>query len=224
MLFDALSSDVHVVRRRLLLLLPLLCGLLPSSPATPSYRWTHFGELDWSHKKIRSLPQWTTFDWANQVQMLSLTSNQISTITDGAFAGLESLSTLVLDGNPIRNIGHRAFFGLRLLTLSLNGIGIHTIDGSIFQNLSSMILFLQDNEIEVVTSLMFAGRLPALRRLVLTRNRIHTIGPGAFSGLDKLEDLCLTGNPICEQLNDPTNSWMWRAAWGLVDTATIECD
>lgn len=81
---------------------------------------------------------------------------------------------------------------LEVLQLGMNGINsLATLHLHMLMSLRT--LFLQANEITHVDSL---SSLPALRELILDRNRIRQLDPLSLSGLDNLRELRLEENGL----------------------------
>ena len=107
---------------------------------------------------------------------LYLKGNHITTLTQGSFAGLDSLMTLVINDCNVASIERNTFTGLRHL-------------GS---------LDLTDNNIRELRSHTFSG-LPHLRRLILDGNKLEVINNFAFNGLN-LTKLSLEKNSLLTEL------------------------
>ncbi|KAI8499172.1 hypothetical protein Bbelb_229360, partial [Branchiostoma belcheri] len=123
--------------------------------------------------------------------------NKIREIPPGAFEGLLSLNTLLLNNNDIRKIPRGAFQGLSSLKyLYLYKNKIRHIDRQAFVGLSSLEqLYIHFNEIEQLLPNTFSN-LPSLERLFLHNNKLARIPAGTFSNLHSLKRLRLDSNDL----------------------------
>lgn len=113
------------------------------------------------------------------LKALNLSNNQIATLADGAFTGLEQLTKLDLTFNRLAKLPARAFAPL--------------------SNLKQ--LFLDSSRIEEIDVQAFVG-LGNLETLYLTLNKLHQIPAGALRPLVKLKYLNLAGNNLSrEEIN-----------------------
>lgn len=105
---------------------------------------------------------------------LDLRYNKLKTIEAGAFAGLQQVNSLMLDGNPtLEEIHSGAFVGLiTLREMSINNTRLRKIEKNLFLQMNS------------------------LRTLKLSDNQIETVEKGAFNDLHSLVRLDLRGNPL----------------------------
>ena len=110
------------------------------------------------------------------IEELYLKGNDITTLTQGSFAGLDSLRTLVINDCNVASIEPNTFTGLRHL-------------GS---------LDLTRNNIRELRSFTFSG-LSHLRRLILDGNTLQVINNFAFNGLN-LSKLSMEKNPFLTEL------------------------
>ena len=122
---------------------------------------------------LTSIPQ-EALPW--DTEELYLQGNHITTLTQGSFAGLDSLRTLVINDCNVASIERNTFTGLRHL-------------GS---------LDLTDNKIRELRSHTFSG-LSHLRRLILDGNALEVINNFAFNGLN-LTKLSLEKNSLLTKL------------------------
>ena len=128
---------------------------------------------------------------------LDLSSESITGLATGDFAGLIALEELDLFGNALTMLPNDVFAGLTSLTvLHLNGNELATLPADIFEPLTALEeLHLTGNELATLPADVFAG-LTALTSLRLTGNELATLPAGVFAGLTALEDLHLTGNEL----------------------------
>ncbi|KAK2585907.1 hypothetical protein KPH14_010491 [Odynerus spinipes] len=131
---------------------------------------------------------------------LILTSNQIMSVTRGAFSKLKNLSYLNMGHNKIVKLQNNAFEGqenLPVLILTRNRIT--EIEPRAFSDLKMLTtLYLYENLISELDKNTFSD-LTKLEELNLVSNKFTDISSGTFAHLPKsLESLYLDGNQIKE--------------------------
>ncbi|TFK07366.1 TLR4 interactor with leucine rich repeats [Platysternon megacephalum] len=163
-----------------------------------------------------------TFSGLPNLLYLHLESNHIRWLSRGAFAGLAKLRFLDLSGNQQSSLRHPETFGpLRSLsTLLLSGNSLQQLGGGLFQHLPSLAkLSLSGNRLTQLALDAFAGlgalkelrldgnllsHLPAtlleplrsLEVLDLSRNVLAALHPAALGPLPKLRELSLRDNAL----------------------------
>ena len=156
-----------------------------------------------------------TIDSSELAAITSLTvkSDKAVTLQPEFFTGLPALTTLNLDGVTSNTLEGKLGAGLlsglpNLRELSLSGIGLDRLPVESFAGLVALEeLDLSDNDLttlgDAATSasggagpenLVFDG-LAELRTLNLSGNDLQTLPDSLLGGLEKLEDLDLSGNP-----------------------------
>ncbi|XP_048750847.2 slit homolog 2 protein-like isoform X2 [Ostrea edulis] len=128
---------------------------------------------------------------------MDLSSNDITTIEDGAFFGLSGLQSLDLSTNKITNIENGAFCGLtslQSLDLSFNDITI-IVDGAFFGLSGLQSLDFSLNKITNIENGVFLA-LTSLQTIDLSSNKITNVENGAFLGLTSLQSLSIGDNPF----------------------------
>uniref|UniRef100_UPI00398F4C8C matrix-remodeling-associated protein 5 n=1 Tax=Pristiophorus japonicus TaxID=55135 RepID=UPI00398F4C8C len=118
---------------------------------------------------------------SKQLERINLGYNNIHTIPQQAFPGLNKLQKLMLHGNVIQRIAAGAFSHLnsvQILKLSYNKIKV--INSKMFEGLSSLIhLHIDHNKIEFIDPQTFFG-LTALKSLQLESNLLQQLHPNTF--------------------------------------------
>ena len=139
----------------------------------------------------------TVFDELQSLERLYLDRNDISHITNDAFAGLTNLTHLYLSNNHITMVTSTVFDELQSLELlSLDHNDISYIANDAFARLTNLeILYLFSNNITAINSTTFRG-LQAVELLHLYFNEISYIEAYAFAGLNNLRDFLLYDNRI----------------------------
>ncbi|XP_078669070.1 peroxidasin-like isoform X2 [Branchiostoma floridae x Branchiostoma belcheri] len=176
-----------------LVLATAVLALVPSgSEACPSRCLCFRTTVRCMHLQLDRIPQ-----VAPTTTILDLRFNKIREIPPGAFEGLLSLNTLLLNNNDIRKIPRGAFQGLSSLKyLYLYKNKIRHIDRQAFVGLSSLEqLYIHFNEIEQLLPNTFSN-LPSLERLFLHNNKLARIPAGTFSNLHSLKRLRLDSNDL----------------------------
>uniref|UniRef100_A0A8D0HFX9 Glycoprotein V platelet n=1 Tax=Sphenodon punctatus TaxID=8508 RepID=A0A8D0HFX9_SPHPU len=155
------------------------------------------------------------------LQRLILSSNQLSTISPGAFKGLiklktlkllqnkltrlpvgvfdetENLQQLILEDNSLENLEPGLFDNLvNLQELFLNRNYLTQLPGELFKKLVKLILLnVSRNYLAALPSNIFST-LPKLERLFLYANSLRSIESGMFDNLRELLELRLHSNHI----------------------------
>ena len=123
-----------------------------------------------------------TFLPLRALKILGLNANDIETIEDGCFVGLENVYDFYMKGNNIKVLQADVFSGLealQILNLQMNKIEI--IEDGAFAGLERLeTLLLSQNNLAELRSLMFTG-LRSLQTLSLEGNRLTTVPVYAFS-------------------------------------------
>eukprot|EP00050_Salpingoeca_kvevrii_P018830 m.79001 g.79001 ORF g.79001 m.79001 type:complete len:1118 (+) comp8174_c0_seq3:512-3865(+) len=128
---------------------------------------------------------------------LNLAVNAIGSLANTSFAGLPELVHLDMSVNSLTTIHTHYFQGLSALrTLNLQNNRIHTIMSGAFSGLAQLsVLDLGRNALAEVPSNAFAGVHALIHRIVLTGNRMTSIGHAVFAHLD-LHELVLDSNRL----------------------------
>ncbi|XP_035676716.1 leucine-rich repeats and immunoglobulin-like domains protein 3 isoform X1 [Branchiostoma floridae] len=148
--------------------------------------------VDCSNRRLRHIPTRLP-SW---VQILELQSNQISTIPEDAFSGLDNLQQLDLSNNQLRILNASVFRdlkGLRELKIDHNHLTEFLNVGAFSPNLT--VLSLQHNQISSLPAGVLSN-FTSLRQLYLSHNKISSILPGTFPSGLPLYTLDLNNNKI----------------------------
>ena len=137
------------------------------------------------------------FAGLSSLQSLSLYANALATLPEGVFDGLASLQSVSLRRNDLATLPEGLFRGLsslRILNLGLNDLA--TLREGLFAGLSSLQnLDLELNDVATLPEDLFAG-LSSLEKLVLAWNDLSTLPEGVFAGLTNLQHLHLGYNDL----------------------------
>lgn len=138
---------------------------------------------------------------AENLQIIFLFNNRLTTINDYCFVHSKNLKVLDLSSNKISRIQALAFSSLtHLEELSLSNNYIKSFDGSPFQPLIGLTWILLDrNEFSVVSSELFTQANQKLLGIHLNNNKIREISPFVFDNLKQLRFLMLSGNNCVNQ-------------------------
>lgn len=129
---------------------------------------------------------------------LTFAQNNIQTIAEGAFAGLDGLETLNISGNSIRQLSANVFTTVQLKVLDLSRNDMAVIGSSTFIYLRYLEeLDLRKNSIQYLGEDTFTG-LIALKSLYLTNNDISVIAPNTFAGMRSLIRLDMSYNSLTQ--------------------------
>lgn len=150
--------------------------------------------------KIRKIDIASFKGTSEELQVLLLSENPISSLEDGTFRGFRRMKHLYMDATKIgRKLTSKTFKGLegKLETLSLRGVGLNNNGLVAIKNLRHIrTLKLTNNDITEIRDFTF-GKMNKLRRLDLSGNRIKFISDKTFGGLEmSLRQIILKGNLI----------------------------
>jgi len=134
----------------------------------------------------------------HNLKVLDMSSNNISNLKEDVFAGLPTLQRLSLSENQISVVLPSALSGLnnslRCLDLSFNKISC--LNNGVFSGLQSLrLLSLAGNNLESLKGDCFHG-LASLQELDVSANHISSLDDGVFSELNSLQRLNLSGNRL----------------------------
>jgi Leucine-rich repeat (LRR) protein len=137
------------------------------------------------------------------LQVLDMTSNNVSNLEENAFTRLQALQRLILGKNKLSVVLPTSLSGLNsslhCLDLSLNKISL--LNNGVFGALRSLTLLnLAGNKLEALRGQCFHG-LTSLQQLDVSENQISSVDEGVFSELNNLQRLNLSGNRL-EALTD----------------------
>ena len=128
---------------------------------------------------------------------LDLSSQNITALAAGDFAGLTALTELDLSNNDLTTLPDDVFDGLTSLEiLDLNNNDLTELPAGVFDRLTSLgILLLDNNELTMLPVGVF-DRLTSLEMLWLGNNDLTMLPAGVFDGLTSLETLFLYNNDL----------------------------
>lgn len=136
-----------------------------------------------------------SFNFAENLEQISLHSNLLTAIIDSVFVHTKNLKFLDLSGNKIKDIAANAFISLENLEkLSLSINQITTLDDTTFAPLANLQwITLDRNQLKIISSELFSANYN-LRGILLNANSINVISPHAVNKLEHLKFLMLAGN------------------------------
>ena len=132
-----------------------------------------------------------------------LSYNQIHAIEVGAFIGLRSLDELWMDNNAFTHLKSNSFVGLdKLELLHMNYNNISYIELETFTSLNQTLktLWLDTNSLTDVTGLFTS--LTNIEKIDLDLNALTDIKPDTFYGLDKLKEVWFYTNKLTTLRSD----------------------
>ncbi|XP_076246618.1 toll-like receptor Tollo [Calliopsis andreniformis] len=140
--------------------------------------------LNLTRNKLQDIVSLGFSEWVESctpnLEILDLSSNDLSALTDSALGNLRSLKVLKLQDNVINAVGDHALADLNMLR-SLN---------------------MSSNKLVALPPELFA-KTTELRELTLSNNSLTVLAPGLLDNLDELEVLDLSSNKL-------TNRWVNR--------------
>ena len=130
-------------------------------------------------------------------EILSVTMNRLSKLSETDFVNLKELTRLNLKKNGIQQITKQAFKGLdRLKSLNLGMNLLKTIPLEVFENLPSLEeLYLNDNRLESLPTDLFKV-LPKLKKLHLQNNLLTDENNQFIANFQHLEYLDMSNNKL----------------------------
>ncbi|XP_044019414.1 protein artichoke-like [Aphidius gifuensis] len=141
-----------------------------------------------------------------QIEVLTITKSQLSTIEAGAFNLLNNLRYINLSFNTITLVSINVFNSLKsLAVLLLNNNEIEEIDDKafmLFDNKNFVLYNLSYNELTTIEKDTFDGIKSG--QLDLTHNKIRSIEAGAFTD-SNIKDLYIFGNPDIHEVKKAWN-------------------
>ena len=142
-------------------------------------------------------PAEVTEDHLSAITSLSLSFNEITSLTVTDFDGLISLRELHLNNNQLSTLPETVFRGLTSLqVLLLNNNQLTVLPETIFNSLTSLeVLLLNNNQLSTLPVGVFSG-LTSLQSLYLDSNRLTVLPDSVFSGLTSLQYLYLSENAV----------------------------
>ncbi|XP_054763302.2 G-protein coupled receptor GRL101-like [Lytechinus pictus] len=151
---------------------------------------TNLHTIDVASCQLESLPA-GVFSKLSRLWKIVATNNSITYLENGTFSGLINLRLLYLDFNQIMRLDEGCFTDLgRLFFIDLANNQLSEIRQGAFKDCSSMErLVLPENNITQVNSSIFEGIKERLKIVTFRDNPLHSIAPGTFLGLTRLEDL-----------------------------------
>ena len=185
----------------LLIKLNISCNKLSSLRINVFSRLSLLKELDMSENCLTALNQDIFVALGDNLEILNISSNQLSKLPLKLFNGLVKLKKLNLSNNQLNEVKSGIFdqqVKLEYLNLKLNNLEI--IENNTFaktQNLNELLL--SSNNINILNEDTFSG-LVNLKKLDLSNNKIVTLEQSVFNKLTNLLDLHLDTNHL-ETLN-----------------------
>ncbi len=133
-----------------------------------------------------------TFEHANKLVDLDLSTNKLKQIDACLFNSLINLETLNLSGNPLERIESLLFKNLTLLKkLNLNDCGLVEIDANQFRTLCNLVeLKLGSTKLTKIKPGTFSNNI-SLEKLYLESSELAEIKQGTFDSLENLKNLRL---------------------------------
>lgn len=138
-----------------------------------------------------------TFPVDNQLKVIDLSFNRITTLTMSSFQRLKQLERLILTHNRISTLPAFLFHSMEnLIELDLSANVVDRIDDYGFFGVKNLQkLDLEQNQVNKIRRKMFAP-LVKLKRLNLAQNKLMEIDFGTFASLENLRTLDLSGNRL----------------------------
>lgn len=132
------------------------------------------------------------------VSAISISNSNIVSIDKNAFSGLKELTDIIMTSSKISKLDPETFTGipnLRTLKLSGNPLDKDTVIASDNYNLEQLII--SNCGLKEVSD-KFLEKLPAVRLLDLSSNKIEKLDIGIFDALNDLQEINLSNNQLKE--------------------------
>ena len=177
-------------------LMALVPGASGCADVTAAHLAAFTGLLDLSSQNITALAA-GDFAGLTALTELDLFNNDLTTLPAGVFDELTALTNLNLYNNDLTELPAGVFDRLpAVVELNLNGNELTMLPAGVFDRLTSLeILFLDNNDLTELPAGVF-DRLPALETLFLYANELTTLPAGVFDELIKLTSLDLSANEL----------------------------
>ncbi|XP_068175386.1 immunoglobulin superfamily containing leucine-rich repeat protein 2-like [Antennarius striatus] len=175
-----------------------------------------------SYKALTALPE----GFPPNVSTISLSANDIRSISRGGFDRVHRLTSLWLSHNQIVSIEGGALAPLaRLRNLDVSNNRIVDFPWGDLQNLTALRLLKMDhNRMEHLPADAFRS-LKDLRSLRLNHNRFRTVSEGTFDGLVSMSYLQIYQNPFaCSCLLDWLRLWISTTPVSIPEPDLIQCE
>ena len=176
-------------------LMALIPGVSDCAAVTAAELAAITDTLDLSSQSITALAA-GDFAGLTALKTLNLFNNELTSLPDDVFAGLTALETLNLDHNKLTTLPSGVFGGLTALKLLyLNNNMLTALPTDVFGGLTALeFLYLGSNELTALPTDVFGG-LTALKLLYLNNNMLDALPNDVFEPLTALEALQLRDNP-----------------------------
>ena len=148
------------------------------------------------HNRLTMLAK-SDFEGLSSLASLSITSNQLSELTDDVFQDLKALTLLDVSANNFMTLSSKTFEGLsNLKVFYLAKNKLESIPENVFQNLTSLEkISIASNQLTKLNDDVFRN-LKALTWLDISANNFIRISPKTFEGLSNLKVLYLADNKL----------------------------
>jgi len=151
--------------------------------------------LNLTRNKLQDIISLGFADWVESctpsLEILDISNNDLSALSDGALSSLRSLSVLKVQDNVISSVGDHALTGLTSLR----------------------ILNMSSNRLVALPPELFS-KTRELRQLILSNNSLTVLAPGLLDSLEELEELDLSNNQL-------TSPWVKRDTFSQLTRLVI---
>ena len=192
--------------------LNFLRDLLQAAVTTAHTLKIDLASLNLSGNQLTTLPE-HFFEGMNNLRSLDLRSNQMANLAENAFDGLDNLQELDLRYNELGSLPVHLFKGLKnLQILHLAQTRLTALHDRLFEGLYHLqLLDFDHNFLSNLPEKLFEG-LNNLRRLELGANQLRDLPEHLFKGLNNLGWLELSGNwleHLPEHIFEGVNNLQW---------------
>jgi hypothetical protein len=170
-----------------------------------------------------------TFSGLIRLRGLNLSQNEISTLEPFALSKMTNLEVLNVRSNKLKRLESNCFVGIKKLTsLDLSSNELSTIPDGLFSDMENLVkLNLERNNIAFIGITGFSG-LTSLTHLDLTGNWLANIHPDVFEPLPYppglKEQILLDENPLmCDCELRHLVSWISRTPFRVKNSKNLRC-
>lgn len=170
-----------------------------------------------------------TFEGLIRLRGLNLSQNEISTLEPFALSKMTNLEVLNMRSNKLKSLESNCFVGIKKLTsLDLSSNELSTIPDGLFSDMENLVkLNLERNNIAFIGITGFSG-LVSLTHLDLTGNWLANVHPDVFEPLPYppglKEQILLDENPLmCDCELRHLVSWISRTPFRVKNSKNLRC-
>ncbi|XP_791913.4 slit homolog 3 protein [Strongylocentrotus purpuratus] len=182
----------------------------PDLPSNLSITYPTIKSLTLSTNKLETVQEGALWGFTT-LEVLSLSLNKLRLLTNKSFCRLESLTELDISYNKLTSFSYGTFACLQnLKQLNASGNLLQTLSPGYFHGMSSILtISLSSNRIDALNNDQQLWTIKTLCMLDISNNALDSVSKERFNGLTNLEALNISGNNI--------NYYSYTAFTGLLN-------